>query len=435
MTTTVSLPSLPKDREFEEYVSAYLQASGLYVERSIINREEEEILELDIITTEYSDSSAPEETLIEVKSGSWGFSEIFKLIGWGNYLNLENIDLVVCKKKGNQEFYEKKASDIGVQLRYHSNDTDNPDGSDIANNELVDPLDIANWRFSYWLERVLFNKLTTKKKSLKSKKCYKALDNYLFTINSGIFFTKNIIKRADKIYDAYKEQPHLSAKVGNELDGKDFDDEHETIPTNIFGDTFYKSQFNDISISTYVEYRARLALLKAAVDFSLFEKYGIEERIKHEIKMLGLSFSLKNMLPDSFLEGLEEIKKHSHYESYPILWQHFLWLFGGFILEDYKEHEYKILSMKTGVPVEEVENALKAFDLLFPIPGGWFNPSNANSNITHLKMFSMPFMGIGANYRRLMYGGEDGYDGLTLTGTYTRSDLRSWNNLVVDVLT
>ena len=330
------MPSLPKDKEFEEYVSAFLQASGLYVERSIINREEEEILELDIITTEYKTGAAPEETLIEVKSGGWGFSEIFKLIGWGNYLNLKDIELVVCKKKSNQQFYEDKAKDIGVQIKYHSNDTNNSDGSDIANNQLVDPIDVSQWRFSYWLERALFNKLTTKKKSLKTRKCYKAIDEYLYTINSGIFFTKNIIKRADKIYYAYKEYPHLSAKVGNELDGKDFDEEHEAIPPNIFKDTFYKSQFTDISISAYVEYRARLALLKAAVDFSLYEEHGIEERIKHEIEFLGLKLSLKNMLPGSFLTGLEEIKKHSHFEHYPVFWQHFLWLFGGFILEDYK---------------------------------------------------------------------------------------------------
>jgi len=433
--TTVSLPSLPKEKEFEEYVSAFLQASGLYVERSIIYREEDEILELDIITTQYGDGAPPFETLIEVKSGSWGFSDIFKLIGWGNYLNIENIELVVCKKKSNQEFFETKANDIGVKIRYHSNKTDNPDGSDIVNRDLVDPIDVSLWRFSYWLERVLLNKLTAKKKSLKDRKCYKVIDAYFHTINSGIFFTKNIIKRADTIYEAYKEHPHLSAKVGNELDGKDFDDDHESIPENIFRDTFYRSQFTDISISTYVEYRARLALLKAAVDFCLYEEYGLEERIKHEIEMLGISFSLKNMLPDSFLNGIEKIKSKPFYERYPVFWQHFLWLFGGFILDDYKDHEYSLLSMKTGVPFSEVANALKAFDLLFPITGGWFNPSNSNSRITHLKMFSMPFMGIGANYRRLMYGGEGGYDDLSLSGKYTRNDLLSWNNLAVDVLT
>ncbi len=60
MTVVVSLPALPKNTEFEEYVAAYIQAAGFFVERSLINRQEEELLELDIIATEYT-ASAPQE--------------------------------------------------------------------------------------------------------------------------------------------------------------------------------------------------------------------------------------------------------------------------------------------------------------------------------------------------------------------------------------
>jgi hypothetical protein len=354
VSTTISLPSLPKDKEFEEYVAAFLQASGCYIERSIVDRGEEEVLELDIITTDYSCSEPPKETLIEVKSGGWGFGEIFKLVGWSGYLRINNVKLIVCAKKPNQEFYETKANDIGVSLIYHPNDQKQTVESQLHGSHLTDPVDIAGWRFSYWLERGLLRKLTTKKKSLKDRKCYRALDDYFYIINSGIFFTRNIIKRADTIYDAYKKYPHISAKVGNELEGNDFDDEHEQIPQDIFQATYYKSQFTDIGISTYIEHRARLALLKAAVDFSQYEKYGVEERVKHEIEFMGLKFSLKGMLPSSFLAGLEEIKTHPHYERYPVFWQHFLWLFGGFILEDYRNQDYLLLSKKTGVPVDEM---------------------------------------------------------------------------------
>jgi hypothetical protein len=43
---SIALPNLPKEKELEEYVSAHLQSSGLYVERNIIERGEEEVLEL-----------------------------------------------------------------------------------------------------------------------------------------------------------------------------------------------------------------------------------------------------------------------------------------------------------------------------------------------------------------------------------------------------
>jgi len=52
----VSLPDLPKGKEFEEYISAFFQSGGNYIERNIIEKESKgkEVLELDIIATDYS---------------------------------------------------------------------------------------------------------------------------------------------------------------------------------------------------------------------------------------------------------------------------------------------------------------------------------------------------------------------------------------------
>jgi hypothetical protein len=41
--TTALLPSLPKGKEFEEFLAAFFQTNGYYVERNIIDRQEEEI--------------------------------------------------------------------------------------------------------------------------------------------------------------------------------------------------------------------------------------------------------------------------------------------------------------------------------------------------------------------------------------------------------
>lgn len=68
---SVELPELPKGKEFEEYISAFFQSGGYYIERNIIEREVEEVLELDIITTDYG-SAPPEIQLLEVKSGRLG---------------------------------------------------------------------------------------------------------------------------------------------------------------------------------------------------------------------------------------------------------------------------------------------------------------------------------------------------------------------------
>lgn len=38
------LANIPKDKEYEEYISAYLQCDGYYVERNIIAREKRNYL-------------------------------------------------------------------------------------------------------------------------------------------------------------------------------------------------------------------------------------------------------------------------------------------------------------------------------------------------------------------------------------------------------
>lgn len=70
---------MPKGKEFEEYTSACLQSGGFYIERNIIERDIEEVLELDIITTCYN-YDVPELSIVEVKSGHWGFPDIFKIV-------------------------------------------------------------------------------------------------------------------------------------------------------------------------------------------------------------------------------------------------------------------------------------------------------------------------------------------------------------------
>ena len=83
----VSLPELPKGKEFEEFVSAFFQSNKYYIERNIARREVVDILELDIVTTNYN-LSPPEIKLLEIKSGDWGSSDLFKVRGWMDYLSI-----------------------------------------------------------------------------------------------------------------------------------------------------------------------------------------------------------------------------------------------------------------------------------------------------------------------------------------------------------
>jgi len=428
---SVSLPDLPKGKELEEYISAFFQSGGNYIERNIIERELEEVLELDIIATDYS-LSPPEIKLLEVKSGDWGFSDLFKVRGWMDYLNISKGVFVASKEKSNVDFFQKKAKGLNIDLVLIPNLSKSKETlSEHISNRNIEDVDISIWRFSYWIERNLLKHLKHKKKSHPDRKCFKALEDYYFEVNSGIFFEENIVLKLVKLYSTFQKFPRISAKCGNELIGNAFDDEYDALPKELYNDTYYNCSYNDVQISTFIEHRARLAIFKNAIDYKLYRDTGIESKTEN-IKILG-NVSLMD-LPLSFKEGLDTISKHKHFDKYPIFWQWFMWIFGGFILKDYEEKEYELLSQKTGISVAEILNALDSYQILFPRDDGWFMDLSQTSNIKMMKMFPVPFMGVGANYRRLLYTKSGKFKDLKLTGMHTLDDLIKWNNLTVKVL-
>jgi len=251
---SVSLPDLPKGKEFEEYISAYFQSGGNYIERNIIEREVEEVLELDIITTDYC-LSPPEIKLLEVKSGEWGFPDLFKMHGWMDYLNISKGVFVASKEKSTADFFKKKAKGLNIDLEVIPNLSESKEAlSELINNETIEDIDILTWRFSYWVERNLLKRLNHKKKSHSDKKCFKALEDYYFKVNSRIFFTENIVRKVSELYSIFQKFPRISAKCGNELIGNTFDEEYGVLPRLIYEDTYYKCSYNDVQIATFIEH-------------------------------------------------------------------------------------------------------------------------------------------------------------------------------------
>ena len=425
------LPDLPKGKEFEEYISACFQCAGYYVARNIIERQEnEEILELDIVATAYEKAQL-KNLIIEAKAGYWGFSDIFKIKGWLDYLGYSDGLLITNSKKENATFYEDKAKEIGIRLFQITDLSKEPAIlKEIIPNCLLNKADYQMWRFSYWLERKLLSDLKRWKKKFSGteKRCYKQLDEYYFLLNSGIFFTKSIPERVRKLYETFELFPRISARCGNEMIGKSFDEDVEQLPREIYSATYYDCEYNVVQVSAFIEHRARLALLKSATDYILErEKRGNKNFDKKNEKQL-LSF-----LPQSFINGIKELSKHKYFYKYPVFWQWFMWLMGGFILLDYESQEYDILSDKSGIPVNEILNALRSYEILFPQEKGWFIDLT-ESNIKVLKVFPLPFSGVGANFRRVIYTRSQKFEDLNISGKHTLSDLIKWNNLSVEVL-
>jgi hypothetical protein len=193
----------------------------------------------------------------------------------------------------------------------------------------ADERDIETWRFAYWIERNLLTRLNHKKKTLSDKKAYRAMESYFFEINNGTFFTETIVAKIDRLYSIFQRYPHLTAKCGNELMGNPFEDDCEILDKKIYRETFLNCEYTDIQISTYIEHRARLAILKNAIEYKLYKEAGFHDKADHIFKLLGHEVNMKDLLPPTFKSGLDELLTHEYCFLYPVFWQWFLWVFGG----------------------------------------------------------------------------------------------------------
>jgi hypothetical protein len=433
MSKPIKLESNPIEYDYEDYISAYFQSGGLYVERSIIHRETEEILELDIITTDFLEDSATK-NLVEIKSGKWGFSEIFKVKGWLVYLKIDTGIFIVKKEKDSFKYFEKKSEELGISLINNSDLKKTNDSLEKFLHQKADDNEIETLRFSYLLERKLLKKIKDLKKQHPNNQGYKNLDDYFFKVNSGSFFSNNPIKRIKQLFDTFLKYKNLTAKICYELENGVYKDDIEILSTVCFKETFYKASNSPLQISLYIEHISRVTILKSC----------IEHLIKNHKGFFGKENFLENIdylsIPETIKNGLNEIVSEPFFHRYPIFWQFFTYVMGGFILTDLREKEYKYISKNTGIPFEYIPIAFDSYNKLFPKQNGWMHKL-PKSNIECHRFFSLPFSGLGANHRRFIHLPHLSEENQTyaelekmISGDKTMADLSKWNNLGYEIL-
>ena len=426
----IELVRRPRDADYEEYICAYFQAGGLYVEKSITYREVEELLELDIITTDF-DIETIDKKLIEIKSGKWGFSEIFKVKGWLVYLEMNHGVFVIQNTRPSINYYKNKAAELNIDL------IDNSDLDNTIENlsdylvQNVDESAIETLRFAYLMERRLLKRIKRYKRENPDFDGYKHLDDYFYKISSGSFFSSSPIDRIKKLFRAYIRYKNITSKICYEIENGEYDDEVEELSGDCYGNLFYNPEYNILQISLYVEHIARLTILKSCIE--------------HLIKNHSSHFNEQNFinrldylaLPQNIQDGLSQIVREPYFNRYPIFWQWFTYVMGGFILTDFEEEEYQYLSENTGIPIEEIPNAFDAFNKLFPGIDDWFFDL-PHSNIRWHRFFPICLSGIGANHRRFLHldTDEKTYEELEelVGGQHTMSDLIKWNNLGYEII-
>ncbi len=434
---TASLPGLPKGTEFEEYIAAVYQSSGFFVERDIVERDGVDLLQLDVLVTNYSESP-PLTEIIEAKSGDWGSSDIFKIGGWIKYLGLPRGHLIVAKERTGYQAYAERGEAIGVELLRVA-DPSNYKQAFAAHldTEGIDDRDVAMWRFCYWAERVLLQWVKKQRKSApEPRERFDAIVRYAFAVHDQTFFAPTVADRVSNLYGAYAEHWNLAARCASEIQTGKLDPEAGKIPENQFSSAFYRCAFSELQTACYIEHYARLALLKSAVDYLGLKRAGEVSKAHKVIRLKMKDRTVELPLvdfPKRFKEALLQLEKREYLVRYPVFWQWFLGVFGGFLLTDYETQEKELLARKSGIPADRIDEAFSVYDLLYPIEGGWFRESK-QSNTRVLMLYPCPLRGVGANYRRLQYTDSGSFDDLRLDGEYTDNDLSRWNNALVELL-
>ena len=440
-TTYLSLPTIPKDEFYEDWCAAVLATSGLFLERRLSLNNPINILELDIVTTKFSNKGT-EKSLSEIKSGDWGLTDVFKVRGWLDYLHYDKASFVVLDSQ-KQQFveFQNVASSLQIGLVNVQKDAngklDNTPLTKLYGLPSIDKkvfdCSVATLRYAFCMERLMLEKyLKPLAKDPQGLVGYTNLKNYISEIRDYSFFVSDIHQRLLTVFGSFQHNKNISARLDTESNTGNYPDaDKSSFSYSTFQKIFYEipAKQHPLHISLYSEIYNRLIMLKLS----------IEEAIKDNT-LTGLMKTIRMLsLPSNIRQGVRELMHHPYYYLYPVLWQNFIFVMGGFILTDKIKEEYYVLSQLSGIPESEIDHALQAFDLLFPIAGGKWLIDKPNTSIRIMQFMSLPFSGLGANFRRLYYRPDDNhylYDDLKgiITGKYTINDMAKFNNLAVEYL-
>lgn len=409
---TIQLPDIPKNEFFEDYVASIFKSSGYYADIGLKKREGFEVTEVDVVATCY-DHALPSIIVIEAKSGDWHMKDIMALLGQKCYLKATKAAFFVHETQGNkdcstitEEFRPLGLAYIDFSASKGKFQFFEEEGFPALTQD--DELMMTAWRYAHWIERVLFRSINAARRTSELAICEQIRDYYNL-IHNEIFFEPDVTVRLERLYDAYRSHPRLARNCAQELGGD-----------QAFKQTLYGGENVLVQSCFWLEHRARLSILKAAIDYVCQQNSDMQvSSIEH--------------MPNSFCNGLAELRRDEYFTRYAIFWQTFLWVFGGFILHERQEEEFGLLSKKTGIPPASIPRALEVFDILFPKKSGkyWIRKISKTAQLSAVTLMPWPFLGLGAHLRKWNAQCSDFNE---ITDPDTAAQLQEWAISAVQLL-
>jgi hypothetical protein len=178
----------PKNLELEDFVSAHFVSRGCYVEQGIKERNPDDILELDIVWTDYRNEPQTRHP-VEVKSGLWGLGEVFKFYGWTQYLGLEPGQFVHKEPCGRLDLASLKHVQARTGITFVHVPKPEEAETHFTAIGLPEPAwaDLPEiWRFSFWAQRRLLKSLGEAIRAEVCPESAKAAKKYHHLINDAV---------------------------------------------------------------------------------------------------------------------------------------------------------------------------------------------------------------------------------------------------------
>lgn len=391
---------LPKDAhgyDYEDQICSLLHAHGYYLEtRLILKKGSEEVLEFDALATPTNDYQ--NRKVVEVKSGKWGISDIFKLYGQVLYTS-ENHAWLIHKKTPSDT--KKKAVDVVCGSVPVSTININIDGEEKSESipvglEIPDGIAKCLFSTSWWsrsADRIAQSKFRDWCKGhAEIPETVKNAQDYLTALGECLF-KKSPLSRVDSLYGAYKAHPQITSTLISFVADTSKDDVRAV--RRSVSDQYGRAYLQYVMAQ---EFRARIAIIKNAYD-ALLEEADAHSKKGQVFSWGGL---IKELLPDSFKSGMDSLRKFEHAQHVPYFLQVFIEVFGGFYCPT-DDRELVQISEATGIPTEKIPEALELLDKFFPIPKGWVHKGDG---VNFVKGVPAYLRGAGCFAREDLYGKE-----------------------------
>ena len=333
------------------------------MESGVTERNPDDVSDIDVVWTDYRIHPATPRP-VEAKSKAWKLEDLFKFFGWITYLKLKRGQLAYVELPEKFEKIERVAQRMGVELLRV--DRENVDAS-FASLSLRDPAQpfLPNlWRFSYWARSRYFKSL---QEAIRQNTCPQSAmraKEYRLLVNDALFFESDPRDRLSMLLESHFSHQKLASTCAAEIERQEPDFDNPPADTTAFKDALYYGKHFPVQACFYLAHRARLYVIKAAVDTHLAHVAG--DISESTITFRGTELNLGLEIPSPrFEKAIEHFAKHDWFPLLPTFWQVFLWGWGGFILQDRLEQERAELAEQTGIPEGAVEEALTAFERFF----------------------------------------------------------------------